>query len=398
MPDSSAAPVVPANDKENVPPGKSVTFQGKRAADPNSGLTWAPPKKQCRTDPLVGHGKHFGRTIRTFCHIQTIISQGLSRTMHLELGRISEADLSYAPRDIAGQRLYRRLLALSPGLEERLNLGSEDEVHYIANMITKGISQARSDDTKSLKSAVIDWITPPNEVLRPPLPRNAKHGRGFHHERTGFLLCPVSLNWDDPSKFLFAEYRLRHVSWTHVPFKDSPRSRWNYEYNKEDVWDGLLRSSLLAYKHVFTSPSSVDAAVGVVTSTRSCNARIHGMTSVTIASIAYIATQVRFALLSSNVFCQADKKTDSEGFYSLMIDLLEDEEEKVEVASLLKWWNHQIFPPLVSHTRLVHSDSVIAKVKERRRLIKEGLWRPSSTSYAQVDAANTSNATSETPA
>jgi hypothetical protein len=84
-----------------------------------------------------------------------------------------------------------------------------------------------------------------------------------------------------------------------------------YKYNSNDPWDGLLRSSLLvkvsrtpsstdkkshsrsahqAYKHVFTSPSSAygdgDKA------TRSSNARIHGMTSVTPASLAYIATQV----------------------------------------------------------------------------------------------------------
>jgi hypothetical protein len=45
-----------------------------------------------------------------------------------------------------------------------------------------------------------------------------------------------------------------------------------------------------AYKHVFTSPSSVDQEPKA---TRSGNARIHGMTSVTPASIAYVATQVR---------------------------------------------------------------------------------------------------------
>ena len=49
--------------------------------------------------------------------------------------------------------------------------------------------------------------------------------------------------------------------------------------------------------------------------------------------------QVRFALLALNVFSQTDKVTDSEGFYNLLIDLLEDEEEQDEVGSLLKWWN-----------------------------------------------------------
>lgn len=44
-----------------------------------------------------------------------------------------------------------------------------------------------------------------------------------------------------------------------------------------------------AYKHIFTSPSSVDKEPKA---TRSGNARLHGMVAVTAASIAYVATQV----------------------------------------------------------------------------------------------------------
>jgi hypothetical protein len=46
---------------------------------------------------------------------------------------------------------------------------------------------------------------------------------------------------------------------------------------------------LQAYKHIFTSPSSVEKEVKA---TRSGNARIHGMTRVTTGSLAYVATQV----------------------------------------------------------------------------------------------------------
>jgi hypothetical protein len=81
----------------------------------------------------------------------------------------------------------------------------------------------------------------------------------------------------------------------------------DYRYDPEDPWNGLFRSALLvsvgtiymwmgsvahftqAYKHVFTSPSSVDKEPKA---TRSSNARIHGMTRVTPSSVAYIATQV----------------------------------------------------------------------------------------------------------
>ena len=63
--------------------------------------------------------------------------------------------------------------------------------------IQKGSSGARSDDTKSLKGAVLDWITPKGDALIPPLSLNIKHDRGFHHERTGFLLCPIGEDWDN---------------------------------------------------------------------------------------------------------------------------------------------------------------------------------------------------------
>lgn len=124
--------------------------------------------------------------------------------------------LNAGPRELSEHRLYLALLGMSPGLEERLNTVSEQDIHYVADMvgrikrlihadleslmcveITKGVSSARSDDTKSLKSAMVDWITPQNQLLNPPIQQNVKTDRGFHHARTGELLCPVSLDWSD---------------------------------------------------------------------------------------------------------------------------------------------------------------------------------------------------------
>lgn len=64
--------------------------------------------------------------------------------------------------------------------------------------IQKGVSSARSDDTKSLKGAILDWILPLGQSLQPPLTRNVKMDRGFHHESTGALLCPTGLDWTNP--------------------------------------------------------------------------------------------------------------------------------------------------------------------------------------------------------
>lgn len=49
---------------------------------------------RCRTDPLVHHGRHFGRTIQAFCQVHLLLKQGLTRTVQFELGRIVEEDLT----------------------------------------------------------------------------------------------------------------------------------------------------------------------------------------------------------------------------------------------------------------------------------------------------------------
>jgi hypothetical protein len=72
---------------------------------------------------------------------------------------------------------------------------SEQASH--SSKIQKGISSARSDDTKGLKGVVLDWIAERGSALNPPLSRNVKTNRGFHHPVTGRLLCPAGLDWED---------------------------------------------------------------------------------------------------------------------------------------------------------------------------------------------------------
>jgi hypothetical protein len=156
------------------------------------------------------------------------------------------------------------------------------------------------------------------------------------------------------------------------------------------------------YKHIFTSPSSVEKEPKA---TRSGNAHIHGMTRVTCASIAYIATQViissicrqstlivlfqiRFALSSSPVFSRTDTVTDSERFYNSILDFLEDPDKKEEVNELLTWWNwcailafirhflhlkldhRQIFPSYSSARPPPVRDCPLARLREKRSALK----------------------------
>jgi hypothetical protein len=69
---------------------------------------------------------------------------------------------------------------------------------HILLQIQKGASSSRADDTKGMKSAVIDWIIPEGQTLNPPLSRKYKSERGFRHDRTGALLCPTGIDWNVP--------------------------------------------------------------------------------------------------------------------------------------------------------------------------------------------------------
>ena len=110
-------------------------------------------------------------------------------------------------------RVFTKLLQIIPGLEERLMRSSEEEVVFIAELVCcrpphfsktdqllryRKAHPVRGRTTpKALKGAILDWITPRGQPLNPSLSRNVKIDRGFHHERTGALLCPVGLDWSN---------------------------------------------------------------------------------------------------------------------------------------------------------------------------------------------------------
>lgn len=115
------------------------------------------------------------------------------------------------------------------------------------------------------------------------------------------------------------------------------------------------------------------------------------MSAVTIPSIAYVATQLRFALCSASVFSRTDTVTDTERFYHVCLNVLSDVEEKKEVDELVEWWNRcvvitdlsyhrkltslmlasRIFPTAAPATsRNIPENSGLARLKQRRAALK----------------------------
>ncbi|KAI6019112.1 hypothetical protein EDC04DRAFT_2869954 [Pisolithus marmoratus] len=281
-------------------------------------------------DPLVHHGRHFSHVVHAFCNVQALLTNVI-----LLMSEVEERGLETLTQDERKEySAFWELLKIVPKLEDCLMSSSEEDVMTIAELIQKGASGARADDTKSMKATVIDWITPKGQTLSPHIPRNVKMGWGFHHEHTSALLCPAGYEWENieiRAKLRSSQLQVAGDQWPLFLYA-------GYSYDVEDPWNGLLRSTLLvsAYKHIFTSPSSVNHEPRA---TQSGNVHIHGMQTVTKVSITYAAMQARFVLTSAQVFSHTALVTDSEWFYNSIMELLEDPDEIDEVELLMGWWN-----------------------------------------------------------
>ncbi|KAG1793400.1 hypothetical protein EV424DRAFT_1335986, partial [Suillus variegatus] len=309
---------------------------------------------------------HFGRTVFALCNYPALLTAGI-----LQLEELQDSPLEDFPADSALARVLQRehrvfieLLDSYPGLMDRLTNGEEEDIIYVGEMLGKGASGARGDDTKTLKAAVLEWLVPRGQAVIPPLSRNIKSDQGFNHEVTGALLCPAGLDWlnaETKQSLKSGETAVRGDQWPIFLYS-------GYVYDSEDPWKGLLRSEILVFgfKHVFTSPSSVDKEPKA---TRSGNAYLHGMKSVTKGSLAYIATQAHsVSLSSSSVFSRTDTVTDSENFYHSILDLLEDPDESEEVCDLMMC---RVFPNSSSSQRSVSKNSALSKIRERRAALRE---------------------------
>ncbi|KAF7968023.1 hypothetical protein HWV62_32152 [Athelia sp. TMB] len=341
---------------------------GKRPAGPTSGLVYGGRQKWTKTHPLVHVGRHFCRTVIMLPDTRSLLLNGIeflqdkgatpaedyTHSYVFSLGiSLTHALMNDSAR--REQTIFKALLERVPGLQEQLLDAGAEEFGiiteavrapfnvlglYLLQKLRKGIAGARSDDSKSIKGDLITWLVPTNEDrLIPPLNHSQKCLRGFHHPRTGMLLCPVDLDWGD------ADIRSKLDDGSLAPTGD----QWplfiyeNETYDPSDGWSGFLRGVLLvkAYKQIFLSPSSVEHT-DRSKSSRVGNARLHGMKCVNVPSIAYIATQVRFTLSSASTFARSDEVSDSGRFYDNLMEFLLQPDEQEEVAELLVWWNRPV--------------------------------------------------------
>ncbi|KAI0710854.1 hypothetical protein C8Q76DRAFT_694848 [Earliella scabrosa] len=331
---------------------------GKRPApDPLSTVIGLPPRKRpvpCQ-DQFKHSGRHFGRALHAFVNVSLLLSSGVTTMADVLNGAIVEEDLNEEQR--VRHRVFTEALDFMPDLKRGLEAGTYNarDIIHMGDQIQAGAAAARADDIKSLKPAILDWITNSEEGLAPPIPRNNMTRRGWNHDATGRKLCPAGLSYDDVKhKLRNKELIVTGDQWPIFIYA-------NETFDPNNPWQGLFRGRLLlnGFNHIFNSPSSVD---NIGRSTRAGNAQIHGMREVTPASIAYVAMLVRFVLGSATCFSRKDTVSDSERFYLTVYQFLTNPLERQNVGELLQWWNRQVFPNNITAHFVPAETSALARL------------------------------------
>lgn len=97
-------------------------------------------------DPLVHHGRHFGRAVHAFCNVQTLITNGIQAMSddvpgdRLTATCVTNSHSSDAFNITCSERkenaVFRELLRIVPGIADRIVESSEDEVIAIADLVS----------------------------------------------------------------------------------------------------------------------------------------------------------------------------------------------------------------------------------------------------------------------
>jgi hypothetical protein len=101
----------------------------------------------CGPDPLVHHGRHFGRSVHALCSIKALITNGLLRLERLENERLETLPYEYVictplemsahacDRDRREHHAFEKLLQTVPGLQDRLMEGTDESIIHIAELV-----------------------------------------------------------------------------------------------------------------------------------------------------------------------------------------------------------------------------------------------------------------------
>ncbi|KAI6037750.1 hypothetical protein EDC04DRAFT_2570747, partial [Pisolithus marmoratus] len=224
--------------------------------------------------------------------------------------------------------------------------------------LQKGTDGAQGDDSATLKAAVAQWLNESQPPPDPPLSAEQKNGRGFNHEITGKLLCPIDYDWSkaDAIREFQPNFCITAHSWPSFLYADG-----DYDLTRpaKELFKG--KYLVMAFQCIFTSPGSAQNELNSrnipqasqpkrITWKTHCHvARLLKMNTVQLCMVQCSSTanscmqnQLHFALSSCSSWMVVDEDFNHEEFYHNIVDYFKlpiSPQKAAELNDLLMWWN-----------------------------------------------------------
>ncbi|KAI5998463.1 hypothetical protein EDC04DRAFT_2584820, partial [Pisolithus marmoratus] len=204
--------------------------------------------------------------------------------------------------------------------------------------LQNGTDGAQGDDSATLKAAVAQWLNESQPPPDPPLSAEKKNGRGFNHKITGKLLCPVDCNWSnaDAIREFQPNFHVMAHSWPSFLYADG-------DYDPTRPAKGLFKGKYLVMVSIVVKNIPQASQPKRITWKTHCHvARLLKMNTVQLQAIAYMATQLHFALSSCSLWMVVDEDFNHEEFYHNIVDYFKlpiSPQKAAELNDLLMWWN-----------------------------------------------------------
>ncbi|KAG0691998.1 hypothetical protein DFH29DRAFT_818435 [Suillus ampliporus] len=321
-----------------------------------------------KTTYYVAQGRAIRRMVVLYTSLEDLISENDRRYESMRL-----TDEATMPEQDSLQAGYLELTRTLPWLHRKLGELNHKECEGMLKKLKKGADAARGDDTSSLKDLVAGWI---NQEFRPsPLIRpDDKHSHSFASDVCGKLLCPAEWDWDRACvkagiRDRTTEYIVSENSWPLFMYK-------NYKVNSDNLEQGFLKSKLLvlAFKAIFTSPSSVKEADG-----DGDGADILENNRRAWQKSDQSKWQVRFALSGISSWRTIDGNFDYETFWTNIVTFFEvvpGPVTRCRVDKLLEWWTRKVFG--TNHcqdlTPEVVSQMSVNALAEQRKMLEDAAF------------------------
>ncbi|KAG1907974.1 uncharacterized protein F5891DRAFT_974567 [Suillus fuscotomentosus] len=326
----------PSPSDNNSPNATHNALKRRIAAleEQNAELQGESHRNKSHGDIYVPAGRAIRRLVSLTDRVEDLIGE------HHRRSALCDEDDQHTEEEEQTYQSFQQLLRWVPCVRSLINSQSDGyQLNVAYQKLNKGANSAQGDDASSLKKTVASWLNESRPTPNPPISSVDKSGRGFYHDATGELLCPVDFHWANPS------HRTKEGIRNYEPDFQVTAHSWpaflysNGKYNPDDPTKGLFKSAWLVRVALL---GRYDLTKKNPWATR--NHRTSGLGPQECAQFNRELSPIQQS--NCGAWRIVDDEFDHRQFYTYTIDYFEHPPTpaaKASIDTLLVWWNRKVF-------------------------------------------------------